>query len=87
MYRDLRAHIPEEHGMQADKDWAMKVDADAVFLPFRLRTKLIAQEVTSNGIYSANCKCVNYGFFGNLRSSTTGQSKSASPSSTAAWRR
>ena len=49
-----------------NKDWTEKADADAMFLPFRLRTKLIAQEVTLNGIYLANCKCVNYGFFGNF---------------------
>jgi hypothetical protein len=52
--------------LYADKDWTVKADADAVFLPSRLRTKLMAQEVTSNGIYLENCKYVNFGFFGNL---------------------
>ena len=49
-----------------NKDWTEKADADAVFLPFRLRKKLIAQEVTSNGITSADCKCVNYCFLCNF---------------------
>merc|ERR1712125_197843 len=43
-----------------------KVDADTVFLPMRIRTKLGGQKVTSSGIYLENCKYVNYGFFGNL---------------------
>merc|ERR1712004_314957 len=55
-----------QDSLWADKDWTVKADADAVFLPSRLRTKLMAQEVTSNGIYLENCKYVNYGFFGNL---------------------
>merc|ERR1712186_114940 len=44
----------------------MGVDADTVFLPMRLRTKLSGQKITSSGIYLENCKYVNYGFFGNL---------------------
>merc|ERR1712004_886648 len=56
----------EEQGLWEDKDWTVKVDADAVFLPSRLRQKLLTQEVTSNGIYLENCKFVNFGFFGNL---------------------
>ena len=44
----------------------MKVDADTVFLPMRIRTKLSGQTVTSSGNYLENCKYVNYGFFGNL---------------------
>jgi len=56
----------EEQGLWSDKDWTVKVDADAVFLPSRLRSKLLTQEVTSNGIYMENCKYVNFGFFGNL---------------------
>merc|ERR1712113_1350222 len=53
-------------GLWASHDWTVKVDADAVFLPMRLRTKLSGQKVTSSGIYLENCKYVNYGFFGNL---------------------
>ena len=49
-----------------DDDQAVKVEADAMFLPIRLRTKLIAQVATLIGIYPASCKYVNYGFFGNF---------------------
>merc|ERR1739844_449547 len=53
-------------GLWANHDWTVKVDADSVFLPMRLRTKLSSQKVTSSGIYLENCKYVNFGFFGNL---------------------
>lgn len=53
-------------GLWASHDWTVKVDADSVFLPIRLRTKLSSQKVTGSGIYLENCKYVNYGFFGNL---------------------
>jgi len=56
----------QEEGFWESKDWTVKVDADAVFLPQRLRKKLEQQEVTDNGIYIENCKYVNFGFFGNL---------------------
>jgi len=56
----------KQENMWSSKDWTVKVDADAVFLPQRLRTKLATVEVTSNGIYLENCKYVNFGFFGNL---------------------
>merc|ERR550532_3587243 len=47
-------------------DWVAKVDADAVFIPNRLRTWLSHQLVPENGIYLENCKFVEYGYFGNL---------------------
>jgi len=53
-------------GLWASHDWTVKTDADAVFLPMRLRTKLTSQKVTSSGIYIENCKYVNFGFFGSL---------------------
>jgi len=53
-------------GLWASHDWTVKVDADTVFLPMRIRTRLSGQKVTSSGIYLENCKYVNYGFFGNL---------------------
>jgi len=56
----------KEENMWNSKDWTVKVDADAVFLPQRLRQKLGQVEVTANGIYLENCKYVNFGFFGNL---------------------
>merc|ERR1719264_950526 len=47
-------------------DWVVKVDADAVFVPSRLSTKLQSQLVPPSGIYLENCKYVEYGYFGNL---------------------
>jgi len=47
-------------------DWVVKVDADAVFVPSRLRQKLGAQMVPPSGVYLENCKYVEYGYFGNL---------------------
>jgi len=47
-------------------DWTVKVDADAVFLPIRLRQYLGQVEVTDNGVYLETCKYVNFGFFGSL---------------------
>jgi hypothetical protein len=37
-------------GLWASHDWTVKTDADSVFLPMRLRTKLSSQKVTSSGI-------------------------------------
>jgi hypothetical protein len=56
----------KDEGVWASKDWTVKVDADAVFLPTRLRDYLGKVEVTENGIYLENCKYVSYGFFGSL---------------------
>jgi len=56
----------KDDGAWQDKDWTVKVDVDAVFLPIRLRNYLGQVEVTNNGIYLENCKYVNYGFFGSL---------------------
>merc|ERR1712061_239944 len=56
----------KEEKLWTGMDWTVKVDADAVFLPMRLRKYLENVEVTNNGIYLENCKFVNYGFFGSL---------------------
>jgi len=56
----------KDEGVWAGKDWTVKVDVDAVFLPIRLRQYIGKLEVTENGIYLENCKWVNYGFFGSL---------------------
>merc|ERR1712004_470332 len=56
----------KEEQLWSGMDWTVKVDADAVFLPSRLRQKLEKLEVTDNGIYLESCKYVNYGFFGSL---------------------
>merc|ERR1711997_531549 len=48
-------------GLWANHDWTVKVDADSVFLPMRLRTKLSSQKVTSSGIYLEDCtKALNW---------------------------
>merc|ERR1711879_620278 len=41
----------QEEDMWSSKDWTAKVDADAVFLPMRLREKLGGIEVSDKGIY------------------------------------
>merc|ERR1712117_798645 len=51
----------KDEGVWAGKDWTIKVDVDAVFLPIRLRQYIGKLEVTENGIYLENCKWVNYG--------------------------
>merc|ERR1712203_934985 len=56
----------QEEGLWQDKDWTVKVDVDAIFLPSRLRTYVENMEVTPNGMYLENCKYVNFGFFGSL---------------------
>jgi len=56
----------KEEQLWAGRDWTVKVDVDAVFLPSRLRDYLGQVEVTDNGIYLENCKYVNFGFFGSL---------------------
>merc|ERR1739844_111842 len=47
-------------------DWVVKVDADAVFVPQRLRNMLTQQPDTYTGVYIENCKGVEWGYFGNL---------------------
>jgi hypothetical protein len=54
-------------GKWAMADYTVKVDADAVFVPKRLRDYMAARGGDSpNGFYLENCKNVQYGFFGNL---------------------
>merc|ERR1719346_263576 len=49
-----------------DAEWVVKVDADAVFVPHRLKGMLQGHPITYTGIYVENCKSVQWGFFGNL---------------------
>jgi len=48
--------------------WTVKADADAVFIPQRLREYITDHELkdTPHGLYLENCKNVQYGYFGNL---------------------
>merc|ERR1712113_735722 len=46
--------------------WVVKVDADAIFVPHRLKGMLQGHPITYTGIYIENCNEVKWGFFGNL---------------------
>merc|ERR1712061_260149 len=51
----------KDEGLWAGKDWTIKVDVDAVFLPQRLRQYIGKLEVTENGIYLDDRKtALNY---------------------------
>jgi hypothetical protein len=47
-------------------EWVVKVDADTVFVPHRLKAALMGHPLTWTGIYFENCKEVEWGFYGNL---------------------
>jgi len=56
-----------EVGKWQSADYTIKVDADAVFVPQRLRTWLSSKPGDSpHGLYYENCPNVQYGFFGHL---------------------
>jgi len=56
-----------ELGKWRAADYTIKVDADAVFIPQRLRTWLSSKPGDSpHGLYYENCPNVQYGFFGHL---------------------
>jgi len=56
-----------EVGKWEHSDYTVKVDADAVFHPGRLRNWLSTKKGDSpHGLYFENCPNVQYGFFGNL---------------------
>lgn len=56
-----------EVGKWEQTDYTVKVDADAVFVPERLRDWLSTVKGDSqHGMYFENCKNVQYGFFGHL---------------------
>jgi predicted lipoprotein with Yx(FWY)xxD motif len=47
-------------------DWTIKADPDAVFVPARLKTRILMMPRPKVGVYLVTCKNVEYGFFGNL---------------------
>jgi len=47
-------------------DWTVKVDADAVFFPAKLKARIHLMPVPAGGAFLQNCEKVDYGFFGNL---------------------
>jgi len=56
-----------EVGKWQSADYTVKVDADAVFVPARLRTWLAAKPGDSpHGVYYENCPNVQYGLFGHI---------------------
>jgi len=56
----------DEIGAWKDFDWVIKLDADAVFVPWRLQKALSNQPVSWTGVYIENCADVQYGFFGSV---------------------
>merc|ERR1712242_324676 len=66
MFYQIWVKIREVGKWQAS-DYTVKVDADAVFVPQRLRTWLSSKPGDSpHGLYYENCPYVQYGFFGHL---------------------
>merc|ERR1719264_1403769 len=66
-----------EVGKWQSADYTIKVDADAVFVPQRLRTWLSSKPGDSpHGLYYENCPYVQYGFFGHLEILTTTSTRS-----------
>jgi len=56
-----------EGGKYQSADWVLKLDADAIFVPNRMRVWLKQHAlVPPAGIYLENCKNVDFGYFGNL---------------------
>merc|ERR1711983_562777 len=56
----------DEMGAWKGFEWVIKLDADAVFVPDRLRRTISEQLVSWSGVYIENCAEVNQGFFGNV---------------------
>merc|ERR1711935_405809 len=66
MFSQVWKQISAE-GTYQNADWVLKVDADAIFVPNRMRVWFKQNErVPPAGIYLENCKYVDYGYFGNL---------------------
>jgi len=65
MFKQVWKKIGEQ-GTWSDFDWVIKLDADAVFVPWRLQKMLATQPVSWTGVYIENCAEVQYGFFGNI---------------------
>jgi len=58
----------KKNGRGQSQWWTVKADADAVFIPQRLRDYITTNNLkdTPHGMYLENCKNVQYGYFGNL---------------------
>jgi len=56
----------KNEGHYLNHNWIIKVDADAVFFPYKLANVLMDTHVPAEGLYMENCKYVDWGYFGNL---------------------
>merc|ERR1711920_189207 len=67
MFYQVWLKVKEQEGVYK-ADYTVKVDADAVFLPQRLRMYLgsAIKGDSPHGLYLENCQNVQYGFFGHL---------------------
>merc|ERR1712154_619904 len=65
MFKQIWKKI-DEKGTWKEYDWVIKLDADAVFVPWRLQKMMSTQPVSWAGIYVENCAEVQYGLFGNI---------------------
>jgi len=65
MFKQVWKRI-DDKGTWKEFDWVIKLDADAVFVPWRLQKVLSTQPVSWSGTYIENCEGVQYGFFGNV---------------------
>merc|ERR1712150_336634 len=65
LFKQVWKQIAEKRTWE-DFDWVIKLDADAVFVPWRLQKVLSTQPVSWSGIYVENCEGVQYGFFGSV---------------------
>jgi hypothetical protein len=64
-FHQVWRHIKAEQ-VYKKHSWVVKLDADAVFVPSRLKPKIADILVPWGGMYLENCRYTNYGFFGNL---------------------
>merc|ERR1712113_1376924 len=67
MFYQVWLKVKEQEGVYK-ADYTVKVDADAVFIPQRLRMYLgsTIKGDSPHGLYLENCQNVQYGFFGHL---------------------
>ena len=65
MYKQVWKAISAE-GEYYKYDWTVKVDADAVFKPEKLISRIHLMPIPQKGGFLVNCEKVKYGFFGNL---------------------
>ena len=70
-YLDQHWHVQaglegNPEGEWQKSDWTVKVDANAVFKPEKLISRIHLMPIPQKGGFLVNCEKVKYGFFGNL---------------------